>query len=63
MELVTAGENPLKPAELKLLGRIYKFVSLNGYSPVDRARMPAVGQVTPSNPLDKFIRGSKGTGR
>ena len=62
IEIVTAEENPLKSAELKLLDRIYKFIALNGYSPVDRARMPAPGQVKPDNPLDKFIR-AKGGGQ
>ena len=56
IEIVTAVENPLKTAELKLLDRVYKFVSINGYSPVDRARMPAVGQVEAENPLDRFLK-------
>jgi hypothetical protein len=56
IEIVEAKENPLKAAELKYLDRIYKFVSLNGFSPADRARMPAVGEVEAENPLDKFIK-------
>ena len=35
LEIVTAEENPLKTAELKLLDHVYKFIALNGYSPVD----------------------------
>jgi hypothetical protein len=56
IEIVQAAENPLKTAELKLLDRIYKFVALNGFSPSDRARMPATGDVEAANPLDKFIK-------
>lgn len=56
VEIVTAEENPLKTNELKFLDRLYKYITLNGRSPVDRAKMPHPGEVTPTNPLDKFIK-------
>ena len=54
IEIVTAEENPLKSSEMKWLDRLYKFISINGYSPVDRAKMPAAGEIKPANPLERF---------
>lgn len=53
-ETVTAEENPLKTSEMKWLDRLYKFIAINGYSPVDRAKMPAAGEIKPANPLERF---------
>ena len=56
IEIVTAKENPLKTAELKFLDRLYKYITLNGRSPADRARMPKPGEAKPQNPLERFIK-------
>lgn len=56
VEIVTAEENPLKTGELKFLDRLYKFIAINGRSPVDRAKMPKPGEVNPAKPLDRFIK-------
>lgn len=56
LEIVSAEENPLKTNEMKWLDKVYKFIALNGYSPVDRARMPKAGEVEQASPLDRFIK-------
>jgi hypothetical protein len=51
------GDTPRRtPAELKYLDRIYRFAAANGFSPVDRARMPAGRPADTVNPLERFLR-------
>lgn len=49
-------DSKLKTAELRHLDRIYRFAALNGFTPVDRARMPQAGEIDVVNPLARFLR-------
>jgi hypothetical protein len=40
---------------MKLFDKLRQYIAINGHSPVDRARMPKVGEVKAENPLEKLI--------
>jgi hypothetical protein len=56
VEYVMAEGNPLKSEGRKFLDQLYKFAAINGYSPVDRAKMPSTGDIPVANPLDRFLK-------
>lgn len=60
VEYVMTEGNPLKAEGRKFLDHLYKFAAINGYSPVDRAKMPAsLDTIDPANPLDRFVKKPK----
>ena len=57
LEIVSPEANPLKVEARKFLDHLYKFSSVNGFTPVDRAKMPkSLGEIDSSNPLERFLK-------